>query len=416
MKTLDEIVRTLADTHLFVLFLSGTALESDWVKREVIEAKRLSIKGKIKRIFPIIIDQTITNADPRIPDWMREEYNLRPITRPTIAVRRIQQRLRELSWEIHPRLKERQKIFVGRNRQIGEFEERFDDYSLPPPTCVICSGLPLIGRRTLLKHALSKAASIGDSYNPPEILLTPQDSIEDFIIKLYDLGLSEGINIIDLLNKPLDYKIELASYLCGELAKVNEVLLIEDMGCITTYERSIVGWFIQILDKLAHEKTLTLAVASRFRPNFSEVRRRPDLFHVAVSELTKNERMGLFKRVAEFEKLSLTIDDYAYFEELLYGFPDQVLYAVSLIKELGLPTTKRRTELLVEFNSDRAARLVELNAPEEHDKRLLYLLSEFDFISYDFLDSLTDLNNYKETLERYLGSGMCDDLPLSLAS
>jgi tetratricopeptide (TPR) repeat protein len=409
MRTLDEILRTMEGSSLFVFFLSQASLDSDWVKREITEAKRLSIEGKIKRIYPIIIDRTVTHSDPRIPDWMRDEYNLHPVSRPTIAVRRIQQRLRELSWEAHPRLKERQKIFVGRNDEIGQFEERFDDYSLSPPTCVICSGLPLIGRKTLLRHALAKAASIRDSYSPPEIILTPQDSVEDFIVKVYDLGFSENTDTTDLLHKSLDEKIKLASKLCNDLVNLNELLIIEDTGGLVTYERTIVHWFIRILDALADNKKLTLAVASRFRPNFGN-QRRPDIFYVAVPELSKSERMGLFKRVAEFEKLSLKIDDYAYFENLLYGFPDQVLYAVNLIKELGLPTAKRKTDLLVDFNSDRAALLVALNAPEDHDKALLYLLSEFDFISYDFLASLVDLQHYEKTLERFLASAMAESL------
>lgn len=34
----------------------------------------------------------------------------------------------ELSFEKHPRLKERNEIFVGRNDLIGLFEERMDDF------------------------------------------------------------------------------------------------------------------------------------------------------------------------------------------------------------------------------------------------------------------------------------------------
>lgn len=294
MKTLDEILRTLEGTSLFVLFLSETSLESEWVKREIIEAKRLTIEGKVKQIYPVIIDRAITHNDPRIPNWMRDEYNLHLVTRPTVAVRRIQQRLRELSWDAHPRLKERQKIFVGRNDQMAEFEERFDDYSLPPPTCVICSGLPLIGRKTLLKHALSKAASIRESYSPPEILLTPQDSIEDFIIKVYDLGFSGDLDVTDLLNKPLDEKIKLACQLCNDLTTFNEILLIEDTGGIVTYERSIVQWFSQVLDNLANSHKLIFSISSRFRLNFGP-NRRPDIFFETVPELTRMKEWGSSK-------------------------------------------------------------------------------------------------------------------------
>jgi len=409
MKTLDEILRTLSGTSLFVLFLSESSLGSDWVRKEIVEAKRLEMQGKIKQIFPLIIDKTISYNDPRIPDWMREEYNLRSVTRPTVAVKRITQRLRELSWEKNPRLKERQKIFVGRNDQIREFEERFDDYTLPPPACVICSGLPVVGRKTLLKHALAKAAAIRDSYIHPEILLTAQESIEDFIIKLYDLGFSDGDIAVNLMQMPLDKKIELAASLCKDISDQDDILLIEDNGCLVTYERTIADWFSKLIEILGRNNKTTLAVAARFRVHFGRDR-RTDIFYVPVPELNKSERMGLFKRISEFERLALTASDYKYFEDLLFGFPDQVFYAVALIKELGLPTVKLKTELLVEFNSDRAAKLVELNAPNDNDRELLYLLSEFDFISYEFLDSLVDPYVYNSTLERFLASAMCEVL------
>lgn len=39
MKSLKEILKNISTSHLFVLFISNSALESTWVKREITEAK-----------------------------------------------------------------------------------------------------------------------------------------------------------------------------------------------------------------------------------------------------------------------------------------------------------------------------------------------------------------------------------------
>ena len=81
MNTLDEIMSALDSTDLFILFISDKALDSKWVKRERVRAKKLLDQGKIKQIYPIIIDSNpaITYADERIPSWMREQYVIRQV-------------------------------------------------------------------------------------------------------------------------------------------------------------------------------------------------------------------------------------------------------------------------------------------------------------------------------------------------
>ena len=203
LKTLDEIQKGLNTTDLFILFLSDTSLNSEWVQQEIINAAQLHNTGIIEQIFPIIIDKSITYKDYRIPHWMHNQYNLKPITRPTVAARRIQQRMREISWNYHPRIKEREKIFVGRNDLIRKFEERIDSVDLPTPVCIIASGIQSIGRRSLLKNSLIKGNIVGESYKPAIINLSRRESIEDFILKVYDLGFSENIDTTNLLRSRL---------------------------------------------------------------------------------------------------------------------------------------------------------------------------------------------------------------------
>jgi hypothetical protein len=124
MKTYEEILRGMSNSDVFVVFLSDSALESDWVKKEIFDSQDLLKQGNLKRFFPLIIDDSINHNDPRIPDWIKEEYNLQYVSRPTVATRRIKQRLIEVSWDNHPQIKQRQNLFVGRNSLIRLFEER----------------------------------------------------------------------------------------------------------------------------------------------------------------------------------------------------------------------------------------------------------------------------------------------------
>lgn len=129
------------------MFISESSLQSEWVKREIFTAKA-KLESKISKIYPIIIDNKITYKDERIPDWIRERYNLKPVQRPRLAATRIHQKLRELSWSKHPDIKKRQNLFVGRNDKLEEFEERIDDHDKNKPSCIVASGISGVGRRT----------------------------------------------------------------------------------------------------------------------------------------------------------------------------------------------------------------------------------------------------------------------------
>jgi hypothetical protein len=56
MFSLEEIITSLDETTLFVLFISDSALNSNWVKTELSIAKERIDEDKIERIYPIIID------------------------------------------------------------------------------------------------------------------------------------------------------------------------------------------------------------------------------------------------------------------------------------------------------------------------------------------------------------------------
>ena len=381
--TLDEILKKMNLSDLFVIFLSENALESKWVQDEIIYAKQLFDSAKIKKIFPIIIDHSIKYNDSRLPQWMRDEYNLRYISRPTVAARRIRQRLRELSWESHPFLKKNKKIFVGINELINKFEERFDDFDRIKPSCVVASGVPSIGRRELLKHCVVKTNISDDSYVPLSIYLNAQESIEDLILKLHDLGFSDKDNILDLYHTDISSKIEIAVDLVKDIISAKEMIFIIDNGCIATFNREISSWFVDIINKLTVKDTLIFCLASKFRIRPDTIRGNDSFFHIEVPELSIKERKGLLSRYSSYRGLSLDQEVLNFFSGLLTGYPEQVFFTVEQLIDLGIYEAKKQSHIIVDYNSNKVQQLLSKWAEDERVIDFLRLLSEFDFISQD---------------------------------
>jgi hypothetical protein len=111
-KNIDEIIKELNSSDIFVLFISEEALQSTWVRTELDAAKKLLSEGKLKKILPLIIDKSITYEDERIPSWIRDDYNIRLINRPAKAADRIRQSLRLISWEVAPKNKALEQLLL----------------------------------------------------------------------------------------------------------------------------------------------------------------------------------------------------------------------------------------------------------------------------------------------------------------
>lgn len=409
MVTAEEIARGLDESTLFVIFLSEAALASKWVQDELTHAKSRFDDAQIQRIYPIIIDPGIRHDDKRIPEWMRESLNIQPILRPTIAARKINARLLELSWKTHPRLKERKEIFVGRNELVDQIEERLDDFTNETPVALIASGLPAIGRKTLLQNALKKSNLVRDAYDFPTITLSSLDSIEDFLLKTVDLGLV-AFDVPSLASATVGEKVSLAKDLSAAIAKDGERLLIEDHGVLVQGNGDLVDWFSALLIHLAPTSHLTFCIASQFRPKPSLNRTFPYAFTVAVKELDVAERNGLLARYARFHSLNLARTDLSFLADLLSGFPEQALFAIDLVHEYGIFEARRQSHTIQQYGSDKAQVVLEKYKDRALELELIYLLSRFEFLSYEVLFDIVDEATYAPVLNTLLSASICERL------
>lgn len=407
MKSIEEIERGLEKSDLFVLFISNKALESNWVKTELNKAEKLFKNGKINRIYPIIIDSNIKHTDKRIPEFLKI-YNLKYVSKPTKCVTLIQKRLVEITWDIHPRLKEKEEIFVGRNDIIKNFESRLYDYTLPFPSIFIASGIDKIGRTTLLKECFTKCSIMDKSYIPSIIHLSSYDSIEDFILNLYSLGFSNEINMENYLTISQEEKIDIAINLINDLLYHDEIVLIKDYGCIVNHEGLISDWFIIILNRLNQCKKVIFGIASKFKiymPTYIY----QNLYYIDVPQLNKMERSGLLQRYLNFENIELGNEDTRTYLNLQDGFPEQIFFTVDLIAKYGPMGALDFTNDIVEYSIGKVTNILNYYEESKEDLEFIRFLAEFDVISYDMLIDITnDIQFVNNKIKDYYTKGIIE--------
>ena len=399
-KSLDEIIKGLEKTEIFVLFLSENALMSEWVKKEITEAKIKLDSKEINKIFPIIIEDGLTHEDSRIPQWLRDNYNLKPIKRAEVAARRIHRKLRELSWSKHPELKKRENIFVGRNDKQEEFEERIHDFDKEKPTVIIASGMPGVGRRTFLNRALFKTNITDSQHKPSAIILDRDVSIEDFILKLNDFGLIDlGKDVLSLASKSIQEKISIIHRIMKASYESKEIIFLVDEGCLVNYKREITDWFIETINSYTGSMLPIFCLASRYKVHFKSRPRNNKYYFIELNELNPSERRRLLSQLLDLYKVNLDANDFSDVYNLLFGFPDQVMYAVDLVREDNISTISDKLPILAEYNSDKAAVLLRQYEDSETELDFIRLLAQFEVISLDFIFSIVPEEKYYPILE-----------------
>jgi len=411
-KTIEEIYYQLDNTDLFVIFISGRALESQWVQDELRRVGQLIVKDKIQQICPIIIDGKISYADIRIPEWMRNEYNIQLIRRQSKAVSIIHQRMIEISFYKHPRLQERAGIFVGRNEYLRQFEERMDDFDKEKPITILASGIEGMGRKTLIYRGLFKCNIVKESYPFSMISLKSDESIEDCILKIYDLGFSEGDKPNNLGRKTIEEKEEILLSMIKELQQLKEIIVIDDKGCLVNYEGKISPWFSDVISSRDLEEKVTLLVVSQFRYYNKQYKENSDrIFEMAVTELDKSERNGLLGRYSEFEELDMKSEKLKYISNLMTGYPEQVFFALTLIKNRGWEFFKEHTDDIVEFNRKKASIMLIDMRNDKEKMEFLALLSSFDYIGIPYIKKIAgEDEKYTNYLGEFYASGICEYL------
>lgn len=404
METLEEIYKGLDKTDIFVFFISDQSLNSPWVKKERKQAKKLLDEG-ILRFYPIIIDKKITYDDKRIPEWMQSTYNIRYISAPTIAANKIKSRMREIVWKQDSRLKSKKNLFVGRNEEIGSFEARRADFDKQELRCLVASSAFLgIGRKAYMSHVLKKSSVMNEAYNYNLITLERHESIEDFILKISDLG-SGGADIVKMSSMTLEEKIDLASGLIKEVQAHNEFIFINDQGVLIKPNEGMVDWFKCVLERI--EPKIAICIASIYYLNSRNA--AESVFTVRIPELERAERRLLLKECCKLNDLDISVDQMKSIASNLSGYPEQVFYVVQMIKDDGVNRTVDQLHEVVAYSDDKSQIVLDRYVDTEEKMDFLVFLSSFEFVGYDVLETVYEKHlDYKNYLDTFLSVSICE--------
>ena len=405
METLEEIYKGLDRTDIFVLFISDVALDSEWVKKERNRAKSLLDEGNILTFYPIIVDPKIDHTDCRIPKWMKNQYNIRPILSSNIAANKIMARMREISWKQNPRLRRRNLFFIGRNEEIERFEERRADFEREDLKCLdASSAFSGIGRKAYMSHVLKKGNIMEDSYEYNLITLDKYESIEDFIIKIADLGIG-SVNITELAMMTMDEKIEKAAALTIEVQKHNEFVFINDNGVIVMPNSEMAEWFIRVMQKV--EPKIVFGVASRY---VLHMRKAQDcVFGIQMPELISRERGLMLKEYCVIEGIDIDKGHLKNIANVLSGYPEQVFYVVKLIQDMGITKAMKHLSEVREFADDRSQVVLDMFVDTDNKMKLLVFLSTFDFVNSSVLEALYNkFPEYEDYVNTFISVSICE--------
>lgn len=407
MQTLDEIMSALDNTDLFVLFISDKALDSEWVTRERLQAKKLLDQGKIRQIYPIIIDPNpkITHADERIPTWMRNEYVIRRITSPKIAAQKIKARLRELTWETSPELKGRQTYFFGRNQEIEEFEQRRSNLDKAEMVCCVASGFEGIGRKRFMDHCLKKSHILREASSYNLIQIEMHESIEDFILKLSDL--SSGLDTPDTVMalKTMEEKVERVTALLKSFQDSREVVFVEDVGTLITPTQEMVPWLKSALEHV--RPRFVLGISSKYP--LKRTKCAPNVFSIRLNELNKGDRINMFREYSEQCGLDLERETLQTVSALLTGYPTQIFWAVTVLKEYSDTEISSHLHEIVDYANDKAATV--LNHFDGNEKAINFLayLSRFEILSAEMISKAFQIDpDLQKIYEEFRALSICN--------
>ena len=99
------------------------------------------------------------------------------------------------------------------------------------------------------------------------IVLRSDESIEDCILKLYDLGFITDVEITIELVASMDMKtkVSLLRDIIVQLQKSRELVFVIDNGCIVNHEGEMAEWFDDAIQDLDVKSKITFLLVCKFR-------------------------------------------------------------------------------------------------------------------------------------------------------
>lgn len=387
-KTVDEIVRSLNHTPIFVLLISNDALESDWIQFEMAKSRQLYEVGRIKEFMPFIIEEDVKLEN--LPLWITRDWglNVKTIASPKIIGQFIIEAQRKIRCNEDEAYGSLVNTFIGRSNELDEFQRAMFDSVAMPHRSLVVSGKPGCGRTRFIQKCIQE--SNGLSFIPEgfQIKLPQKSYLDNFILQLHDgLGFSKA-SYEDILKLDHEHQVAKTVSYINQIINAHSFLLIEDEMSFVLYDGSISEWGKEIISHPAMIDSLKIFISSRVKPKYSELRAYPQIIHINLSGFTKDERKRFFVNYCRYYKVQLNDNDVEYFVEQLKSSPQQLEHAVREIKSKNVLFAKKNIKDLIAVGDEVFSRIISWFKGNDKALTLAKVLAEVDMISFDLLEQL----------------------------
>ncbi len=386
----EEIANHIDSSNIFVLMLSDMALNSKWVIQEAKMVRTKMIDGENVVFLPFIIDNTISLNDSRFDDnglrWIKK-YLIVPENSPSIVARIIKRKLRETIWSKEPTIKEREKMFFGRDLDMNELRLKLYSNTSSQKRCIIISGLSHVGRKRLLKEFIWRHINdLHEAYEPIRIVMTESDGIDRFVQQLNEVvRVYENMVLLEIM-KSSDQCLKAAIDLLNKIADCQERVFVRDEKSIVLGNGRFTDWFVDLITQKNLHPMIHLFVASRFTPSANAERNFPEVIVRQIKGLDKQNIIALFNAYAKNRKVALDEVQTKDFVKELKGYPRQVYDVVDSIADGDIITAKKQLQQIVTMFDGNLVDILNEIDKTPHAKDILVMLSQFDFVSYDLLE------------------------------
>ena len=344
---LGSVEGAVPEAAVFVLFASRSSMASRWVTFEVNEARYSRILGALKKVIVVLLDDRLKPSD--FPTWMqRYRFVSSRAARPIARV--VRSAVDELIQEGQHR------YFVGRAVETADLQAALaPPDGAAPANVVVLTGLPGVGRRTLLRRVVRDSLSVE---RLTQIDVESGDSLQDFATKIADVSGSvmshrAALDANRVVQQQSDEgtAIDITKDASDLFHNYHELLVLYDAGGLLDPDGHPTPAIASLLRAFQDRLDLYAVLVSNRRPSRVLQSILHNVPQVHVAPLTLPEVKQLLALLALAHEIVLSPAMSSALGEQVHGYPPSAIVAVRLMREYGGDLAARQSRQLDTFTA-----------------------------------------------------------------
>jgi tetratricopeptide (TPR) repeat protein len=375
----------LDSSSVFVFFASNNSISSNWVDFELQEAWYRKLEKKLQKSLVYMITDSV-DIDS-LPQWLKRAKVHRGNV-PKFVARDIRNNLDTL-------IEERKNPFVGRTEDIKSLQEALTPADYPPPHIFFVTGLPGIGRRSLIQKVVEDSLGLKPLKSPFRLgqgfciqdicvsvanLIEPYNTDEHFQKIMKEI---QNLSEENALRRTIDNLHRLTNN--GELP-----IFIDDGGLFDN-DGNIFEPVQSIINNISLSHDIYIAFVSSRRPHNID----KNIARINLNPLKKEDQTLLIRTIerkyardSETEIKKLKPTEISELAEYTAGYPPSAYATMELIEEYGIDIVMADKKRFVEHRIDQFIKYFSDKNLCEVEKSILCLLASYSPLPVKVISSV----------------------------